>query len=150
VELLVVSGPNLNLLGRREPHIYGSITLDQIHAHLDALAREGGANLVPFQSNHEGALVDFLHAHMDSAAGALINPGAFTHYSIALHDAIKALPFPVIEVHLSNIHAREEWRRHSVISPASRAQVVGFGWYSYVLAMQGLLALLHDEKPHTT
>jgi 3-dehydroquinate dehydratase-2 len=149
VELLVVSGPNLNLLGRREPHIYGSITLEQIYAHLSLLAGEAGANLVTFQSNHEGALVDFLQAHMESATGALLNPGAFTHYSIALLDAVKALPFPVIEVHLSNIHAREEWRRHSVISPASRAQVVGFGWYSYVLALQGLLALLREEKPRT-
>lgn len=104
---------------------------------------------MPFQSNHEGALIDFLQEHVDSAVGGLINPGAFTHYSIALHDAIKSLPFPIIEVHLSNVHAREEWRRHSVISPASRAQIVGFGWYSYVLGLQGLLALLGDTKPAT-
>jgi 3-dehydroquinate dehydratase-2 len=137
------------MLGRREPHIYGSVTLEQIHAHLAREAGAAGARLVPFQSNHEGAIVDFLQEHVDSAAGALINPGAFTHYSIALHDAIKSLPFPVIEVHLSNIHAREEWRRHSVIAPASRAQVVGFGWYSYILALQGLLALLQEEQPRS-
>ena len=145
MSILVISGPNLNLLGLREPEIYGSTTLAQIHDRLRAEASAAGFTLACFQSNHEGAIIDFLHEHRESASGALLNPGGLTHSSVSLHDAIKAMPFPVIEVHLSNIHAREEFRRNSVVSPATRGQVVGLGWLSYLVALHGLLHLLRGE-----
>lgn len=147
MQIIVLSGPNLNLLGRREPHIYGHVTLEQIHAHLRVVAEELGCTLECSQSNHEGALIDFLQAHMDTAAGALLNPGGLTQHGVSLHDTIKAMPFPVVEVHLSNIHAREEWRSHSIIAPAARAQVAGLGWYSYVAALRGVVALIRGEMP---
>ena len=145
--ILVLSGPNLNLLGTREPQIYGSATLDQIHERLQREAELLGCTVLCFQSNHEGALIDFLQEHRGSAAGALLNPGGLTHDSVSLHDAIKAMPFPVVEVHLSNIQAREEWRRHSVTAPAAFGQVTGLGWISYVTALWGLLAYLRNEQP---
>ena len=145
--ILVLSGPNLNLLGRREPGVYGAVTLQDIHERLERRAAEVGYAVVPFQSNHEGALIDFLHAHIDDAAGAILNPGGYTHTSIALHDAVKAMPFPVIEVHLSNIHAREEFRHRSLIAPATRGQIVGLGWYGYLAALDALVALARDDRP---
>ncbi|HZS91408.1 MAG TPA: type II 3-dehydroquinate dehydratase [Chloroflexota bacterium] len=145
--ILVLSGPNLNLLGRREPGIYGAATLPAIHARLERRAAELGYTVEPFQSNHEGALIDFLQMHIDDAAGAIINPGGYTHTSIALHDAVKAVPFPVIEVHLSNIHAREEFRHRSLIAPAARGQIAGLGWYGYLAALEALIALARDEMP---
>jgi 3-dehydroquinate dehydratase-2 len=147
MHILVLSGPNLNLLGRREPHIYGAVALDRIHQHLHTIAAELGCTVECLQSNHEGALIDALQAHMDDAAGALLNPGGLTQHSVSLHDAIKAMPFPVIEVHLSNIHARDAWRSHSIIAPAARAQVSGLGWYSYEAALRGLVALLRADEP---
>jgi 3-dehydroquinate dehydratase-2 len=147
MHILVLSGPNLNLLGRREPHIYGVITLDQIHAQVREEAAALGCTVECLQSNHEGALIDFLHANMDRAQGALLNPGGLTHHSVSLHDAIKSMPFPVVEVHLSNIHARDPWRSHSVTAGAARALVAGFGWLSYSLALRGLIALLRDDMP---
>lgn len=138
IRLLVLHGPNLNLFGRREPHIYGSTTLAEIDAKLQTLAAELGATLECVQSNHEGALIDALHARMDSVQGALVNPGGLTHSSVSLHDAIKAMPFPVIEVHMSNIAAREPWRAHSVVSPAVRGTVQGLGWRSYTTALRAL------------
>ena len=110
MKLLVLHGPNLNLFGRREPHIYGTTTLAEIDASLQALAGELQVELTIFQSNHEGALIDKLHEHIDSAQGALVNPAGLTQYGVPLHDAIKAMPFPVLEIHMSNIAAREEWR----------------------------------------
>jgi 3-dehydroquinate dehydratase-2 len=145
--ILIISGPNLNLLGRREPGIYGAVTLPAIHARLERRAAELGYSVEPFQSNHEGALIDFLHAHIDDADGAIINPGGYTHTSIALHDAVKAMPFPVIEVHLSNIHAREEFRHRSLIAPAARGQIAGLGWFGYLAALEALVALARDELP---
>jgi 3-dehydroquinate dehydratase-2 len=147
LHLLVVSGPNLNMLGRREPEIYGAITLDQIHARLKQEAEVLGCTITCLQSNHEGAIIDALQEHFETANGALINPGGLTHTSVSLHDAIKSLPYPVIEVHLSNIHAREEWRRRSLTAPATRGQVVGLGWLSYVVALRGLVGLLRGEAP---
>jgi 3-dehydroquinate dehydratase-2 len=147
LKILVISGPNLNLLGLREPEIYGAVTLAQIHERLNREAGILGCEIEPFQSNHEGALIDFMHEHRLAAAGALINPGGLTHTSVSLHDAIKSMPFPVIEVHISNIHAREEWRRHSVVSPATRGQVVGLGWLGYVVALQGLIGILRGHEP---
>ena len=146
MKILVLHGPNLNLFGRREPHIYGTMTLAEINDRLQTLARELNAELVIFQSNHEGALVDLFHKHMDDAAGALINPAGLTQYSVSLHDAIKAMPFPVIEVHMSNIAAREQWRHHSIISPAVRGTVQGLGWRSYTMALRALAEIIQEGK----
>jgi 3-dehydroquinate dehydratase II len=147
VNILVISGPNLNLLGLREPEIYGAVTLEQIHDRLRVEADAMGCTIDCFQSNHEGALIDFLHLHRQTAAGALLNPGGLTHSSVSLHDAVKSMPFPVVEVHVSNIHAREEWRRHSILSPATRGQVVGLGWLGYLVAFHGLVGILRGEQP---
>ena len=141
MKFLVLHGPNLNLFGRREPHIYGTTTLAQIDDMLAGLARELGAELATVQSNHEGALVDFLHQHIDSAQGALVNPAGLTQHGVPLHDAIKAMPFPVLEVHMSNIAAREPWRSHSIISPAVKGTIQGLGPQSYLLGLRALAAL---------
>jgi 3-dehydroquinate dehydratase-2 len=146
MKILVLHGPNLNLFGRREPHIYGTTTLDEINDKLQALARELKVELVILQSNHEGALVDLFHKHMDDAAGAILNPGGLTQHSVSLHDCIKAMPFPVIEVHMSNLHAREEWRTHSIISPAVKGTVQGFGWRSYLAALRLAVELAQEKK----
>ncbi len=146
MKILVLHGPNLNLFGRREPHIYGTTTLAEINERLQALARELKVELVVFQSNHEGELVGMFHKHMDDAAGALLNPAGLTQYGVSLHDAIKAMPFPVIEVHMSNIAAREEWRHHSIISSAVKGTVQGLGWRSYSAALRALVEILKDAK----
>lgn len=141
---LVLNGPNLNLLGQREPGIYGKDSLKALMARMEAAARKHGVAIGFFQSNHEGALIDKLHAAGDEGfAGIIFNPGAFTHYSYALRDAISAIRLPVIEVHISNIHAREEFRHHSVTAAVARGQIAGFGLYGYELA---LMALLEAEK----
>ena len=145
MKILVLNGPNLNLLGRREPHIYGKLSLAEVNRKLEALAKDLGVELEFFQSNHEGALVDALHRHMDDAAGALLNPGGLTQFSVSLHDAIKSMPFPVIEVHITNRHAREEWRAHSVISSAAKGTVEGLGWRSYTAALRALVETLKDR-----
>ena len=134
----------LVLFGRREPQIYGTMTLAEINQRLEALARSLKVELVIVQSNHEGALVDALHEHMDKAAGAVINPAGHTQHGVSLHDAIKAMPFPVIEVHMSNIAAREEWRRHSIISPAVKGTIQGLGWRSYAAALRVLAEMAGD------
>lgn len=144
MKILVLHGPNLNLFGRREPHIYGTTTLAEIDARLQAVARELEVELATVQSNHEGVLIDFLHAHIDDAQGALVNPAGLTQHGVPLHDAIKAMPFPVLEVHMSNIAAREPWRSHSIISPAVRGTVQGLGPQSYLAALRGLVGLLRD------
>lgn len=141
MRFLVLHGPNLNLFGRREPHIYGTTTLAEIDERLQALARDLGAELEILQSNHEGALVDRLHARIDTTRGALVNPAGLTQHGVPLHDAIKAMPFPVIEVHMSNIAAREPWRAHSIISPAVKGTVQGLGWRSYTSALRVLAEL---------
>jgi 3-dehydroquinate dehydratase II len=146
MKILVLHGPNLNLFGRREPHIYGTLTLAEINQRLEALARELKTELVVFQSNHEGALVDLLQKHIDDADGALLNPGGLTQHGVSLHDAIKAMPFPVIEVHMSNRHAREAWRGHSIISPAVRGMVEGLGWRSYAAALRALVEIVQETK----
>lgn len=144
MKILVLHGPNLNLFGRREPHIYGTMTLAEINERLEALAEELEVELIVFQSNHEGALVDILQEHMDDAAGALLNPGGLTQHSVSLNDTIKAMPFPIVEVHMSNLAAREEWRRHSIISPAAKATVQGLGWRSYTAALRALVESLRE------
>ena len=141
MKILILHGPNLNLFGRREPHIYGTTTLAEIDMQLAALAKELGVTLETIQSNHEGALIDFLHTHIDSAAGALVNPAGLTQHGVPLHDAIKAMPFPVLEVHMSNIAAREAWRAHSIISPAVKGTIQGLGPHSYLMGLRGVVAI---------
>jgi len=144
MRILVLHGPSLNLFGRREPQIYGTLTLAEINQRLEALARELEVELVIVQSNHEGALVDALHEHMDQAAGAVINPAGLTQHGVSLHDAIKAMPFPVIEVHMSNLAAREEWRHRSIISSAAKGTIQGLGWRSYAAALRVLVEMAGD------
>ena len=145
-KILVLHGPNLNLLGRREPHIYGSMSLEQLNERLRTLAAKIQVSLVIVQSNHEGVLVDTLHKHMDEVAGAILNPGALTQYGVSLHDCIKAMPFPVIECHLSNLATREEWRHHSIISSAVKGTVQGLGWRSYTAALRTLVEMVREKK----
>ena len=145
MKILVLHGPNLNLFGRREPHIYGTMTLAEINEKLQALARELKVELVVLQSNHEGALVDLMHKHIDDAAGAIVNPAGLTQHGVALHDCIKAMPFPVIEVHMSNRHARESWRGHSIISPAVKGTVEGLGWRSYTSALRAVVEIAREK-----
>lgn len=146
MKILVLHGPNLNLFGRREPHIYGTTTLAQINASLTSLAKLLDVELEIFQSNHEGALIDKFHEHIDTAQGALLNPAGLTQYGVPLHDAIKAMPFPVLEIHMSNIAAREPWRSHSIISPAVKGTVQGLGWRSYTAGLRTLVETLNEAK----
>ncbi len=143
--IAVIHGPNLNLLGTREPDIYGAMTLEKINAALHEAAQPDH-EVRPFQSNHEGAIIDYIHAARDWADGVLINPGALTHYSYALRDAIAAVKLPTVEAHLSNIHARESFRHTSVTAPVCLAQISGFGWRSYLLGLQGLLDHLAEHR----
>jgi 3-dehydroquinate dehydratase-2 len=145
--IVVLNGPNLNLLGTREPHLYGSTTLADVEATLRRVAATATppVEIEAFQSNHEGALVDKIQACRGRAAGIVINPGALTHYSIALRDAISACEVSTVEVHLTNIHAREEFRHHSVIAPVAVGQIAGLGADGYVLALRYLLARLDGK-----
>ncbi len=141
MKILVLHGPNLNLLGTREPEIYGSMTLQDINNKIVELGKELGVEITCFQSNHEGALIDALHDARSWAAGVVFNPGAYTHTSIALRDAISAIQLPVIEVHLSNVYAREEFRHVSMISAVCKGKILGFGWRSYLLALRALVEM---------
>jgi 3-dehydroquinate dehydratase II len=144
--VLVLHGPNLNLLGRREPDVYGSLTLEEINTRLIALGKELGVEVRCLQSNHEGALIDALHEAQTWAAGVVFNPGGYTHTSVALRDAVSAIGIPVVEVHLSNVYAREEFRHKSLLSPVCKGKISGFGWQSYVLGVRALVGILAEEK----
>lgn len=141
-KVLLLHGPNLNLLGTREPELYGKITLEEINQQAASHARKFGVELRSEQSNHEGALIDILHVARNWADGVVFNPGAYTHTSIALRDAVSGIQLPVVEIHLSNIHAREAFRHTSLIAPVCLGQISGFGWRGYLLALDALFGHL--------
>lgn len=140
--ILLVNGPNLNLLGEREPQVYGYETLADVERVVSETCAAYGVEVKPFQSNWEGALLDFLQEHRQVAQGVILNPGAFTHTSRALHDCLKTLPCPTIEVHISNVHTREPWRRRSVTAPATQGQIVGLGISGYYYAALHLCSMI--------
>jgi len=146
MKILIINGPNLNMLGKRDKATYGRKTL----AEIDSLVKKQGekldAEITSFQSNSEGALVDFIQQQSSSADGIIINPGALTHYGFSLRDALADSGLPIIEVHLSNIYAREDWRAESVIAPIAKGQISGLGWQGYIVALQALLAELKGEN----
>lgn len=142
MKILILHGPNLNLLGTREPEIYGSTTLNNVNEKMIALGKELGAEIKCLQSNQEGALIDALHDARTWANGVVFNPGGYTHTSVALRDAISAIVIPVIEVHLSNVYAREEFRHTSLVSAVCKGKVSGFGWRSYELGLRGLVDII--------
>lgn len=146
IKILLIHGPNLNLLGKRSPEIYGTADLEEINARMRGIAEEGGAELRAFQSNSEGALIEAIHDAADWADGIVINPGAYAHYSHAIRDALASIPLPAIEVHLSNIYAREEFRQHSVVSPVVVGCISGLGWRSYACGVEAMIGLLKDRK----
>lgn len=146
MKILVMNGPNLNLLGEREPKIYGGDTLKSINDEITAAAKQLGYEVSFFQSNSEGGLIDRLHEARLDCAGVVLNAGAYTHYSYALRDAIAAVKIPVAEVHLSNVNSRDEFRKNSVIAPVCCGTIAGFGKYSYILALYALRNILGDEN----
>jgi len=143
--ILLLHGPNLNLLGTREPEVYGSMTLEDINQQVIAAARGREVEIHPSQSNHEGALVDALHEAQNWADGVIFNPAAYTHTSVALRDAIAGTELAVVEIHLSNVHAREAFRHKSLLAPVCVGQISGFGWRSYLLGLEAILGYLQDK-----
>jgi 3-dehydroquinate dehydratase II len=146
MKILVVNGPNTNLFGRRETGIYGNMSLAQINEQLQKLAAELGVDLIFVQSNHEGVLIDAFQAHMDKVDGALINPAGLSFHSVGLHDVIKAMPFPVVEVHMSNLATRDQIHQHSIISAAAKGTIAGMGWRSYTAALRALVEIQREAR----
>jgi 3-dehydroquinate dehydratase II len=146
MRILLLNGPNLNMLGTREPAVYGHDTLDEIVAKVEAMAQELGAEVSAFQSNHEGAIVDFIQANQATADAIIINPGAFGHYSYAIRDAITGSNLPTVEVHISNVHTRERFRERLVLSGACKGVITGLGWRGYMYALDMLVASAKEGK----
>jgi len=146
MKILIINGPNLNMLGKRDKTTYGEKTLAEIDSLLKKQGERLNVEVVSFQSNSEGTLVDFIQQQADSADGIVINPAALTHYGLSLHDALVDSELPIIEVHLSNIYAREEWRAESVIAPIAKGQISGLGWQGYIIALETLVAELKGES----
>lgn len=146
IDVFVLHGPNLNLTGLREPEFYGNLTLDEINQRLVRFGDSLGMQVRTFQSNSEGGLIDWLHEARTWAAGGVFNPGGYTHTSVALRDAITAIGIPVIEVHMSNVYAREEFRYQSMLAAACAGKIVGFGWRSYWLGLHALHAILEEHR----
>jgi 3-dehydroquinate dehydratase II len=144
--ILILHGPNLNLLGERQPEIYGKMTLEEINRQLTTYGRELGVDVRTLQSNHEGALIDALHEARTWARGVVFNPGGYTHTSVALRDAIIAIAIPVVEVHLSNLYARERFRHRSLISAVCNGKITGFGWRSYMLGLKALVDIIQANE----
>jgi 3-dehydroquinate dehydratase-2 len=142
MNVLVIHGPNLNLLGTREPEVYGSTTIDDVNTAISAEAKELGFDVEIHQTQREGEIIELLHGGIGRVAGALLNPGAYSHTSRAIADAVRAVPYPVVEVHMSNIHAREPWRRESVTAEAAKGVVAGFGVASYTAGIHALTRVL--------
>ncbi len=147
MEILILHGPNLNMLGLREPEVYGSLTLDQINQMLQQDAESLGVKLKILQSNHEGELIDAIHTAWQQQQGIVINPGGLTHTSVSLRDAIAAVNIPTVEVHLSNVYKREEFRHHSYIAPVAIGQISGFGAESYRLGLRAITTYLKSHQP---
>lgn len=145
MNILIINGPNLNLLGKREPGVYGNDSLQEIQNEIVKLAKELNIGVEFYQSNHEGGIIDALHNAMDENDGVLLNAGAYTHYSYAIRDAIAAIKIPVIEVHMSNIHAREEFRHTSVIAPVCKGSIAGFGKDSYLLGLRAVKNIIDNK-----
>lgn len=146
MRILLINGPNLNMLGTREPEVYGHDTLDDIVTRVESMARELGAEVTALQSNHEGIIVDFIQENQASADGIVINPGAFGHYSYAIRDAISGSNLPAVEVHISNVHARERFRERMVLSGVCKGVVTGFGWRGYLYALDLLVSMSKEGK----
>lgn len=146
MNILVINGPNLNLLGKREPGVYGSDSLQEIQNEIIAETKALNVDVEFYQSNHEGGIIDALHNAMDDADGVVLNAGAYTHYSYAIRDAIKAIKIPVVEIHMSNVDSREEFRHVSVIAPVCRGSIAGFGKFSYILGIRAVVNLLNQEQ----
>jgi 3-dehydroquinate dehydratase-2 len=146
MRILLINGPNLNLLGTREPDIYGSVTLDEIVTRVSERARALGSEVTAFQSNHEGAIIDFVQAESPGADGIIINPGALTHYGRSLRDALGACQLPIVEVHISNIYTREPFRRRSVTAEVSTGLIAGLGWRGYLLALEAVVELAAKKE----
>ena len=146
MNILIINGPNLNNLGRRDAAHYGTVTLAEIEARLRARAAELGATATPFQSNHEGAIVDFIQRETDGADGVIVNAGALTHYGYSMRDALADARLPIVEVHLSNIHARDEYRRRSVVADMAEGQIAGLGWRGYIYALDFLVSRFSEAE----
>jgi 3-dehydroquinate dehydratase-2 len=146
LRILVIHGPNMNLLGRREPQIYGTMTLDQVNAKIADVAKEIDVDLTVLQTNDEAVIVDTFQKHMDDMDGAIINAAGLSFTAVSIHDAIKAMPFPVVEVHMSNLGTRDEIHQHSILTPAARGTVMGLGWHSYTAALRAVAEIVREDR----